>query len=309
MEISHEVFIGTREVVALVLLACGPNSAGLGTRLAEELQVRKILVESKLFADGESYLRFTEDLRGQELVIVQSCYPQQDKKLVELFFMIGAAKELGAEKVVAVVPYLAYARQDKRFRDGEIVSNASIGKLIGALRTDVFLTVDVHQKDSLRNFGTETINISAMPLLAKHLKNLELSKPYILAPDQGASAHAQLVATVLGADYTYFTKHRDRVTGQVVTADRDLQLQGRDVVVLDDMISTGSTIANVARIAKIKGAARIIAACTHALLVGKAEESIRKAGVTDIIGTDTVPSSVSKVSVAPAIANSLRQLL
>jgi ribose-phosphate pyrophosphokinase len=281
----------------------------LGTRLAEELQVRKILVESKLFADGESYLRFTEDLRGQELVIVQSCYPQQDKKLIELLFMLDAAKELGAKKVVAVVPYLAYARQDKRFRDGEIVSNASVGKLIGTLRTDVFLTVDVHQKDSLKNFGTKTINISAMPLLAKHLKNLELIKPYILAPDQGASGHAQLVATVLGADHTYFTKQRDRVTGQVVTADRDLQLQGRDVVVLDDMISTGSTIANVARIAKGKGGARIIAACTHALLVGNAEETIRKAGVTDIIGTDTVPCSVSKVSVAPAIANSLRQLL
>lgn len=301
--------IGIQEVVTLAFLACGPNSESLGIKLSELLRTKRILVESRLFTDGESYLRFTGLLEDQDLVIIQSCYPQQDKKLVELLFMLDAAKELGARKVIAVVPYLAYARQDKRFRDGEIVSNTSVGKLLGAVGTDVFLTVDVHQKESLKSFRTKTINISAVPLLADHLKSLGLTRPYILAPDQGASANAQLAAAVLGADHTYFTKHRDRITGQVVTADRELRLEGRDAVILDDIISTGATVANVARIVREKGAERIIAACTHALLVGNAEETIRRAGVTDIIGTDTVPSSVSKVSVAPAIANSLRQLL
>ncbi len=293
----------------MVIIACRPEFEMLSTKLAEKLRANRIAIESKSFPDGESYLRFAGNFNDEDLVVVQSCFPQQDKRLIELLLTLNAAKELGAKRTIAVVPYLAYARQDKRFRTGEVISNVAVGKLIESVGTDLLVTVDVHNEQSLKSFKTKTINVSAIPLLAEYLKNLKLSRPYILAPDSGAATHARLVASILGTDHTYFEKHRDRITGQVVTTDRELKLEGRDVVILDDMISTGSTIANVARIVKRKRPRKIIAACTHALLIGDAEENMRKEGVMEIIGTDTVPSSLSKISVAPAVAESLRQIL
>jgi len=298
-----------REAFELAIIACRPEFEMLSVKLAEKLRAKRMAIESKIFPDGESYLRFEGDLNGEDLVIVQSCFPQQDKRLIELLLTLDVAKELGARRTLALVPYLAYARQDKRFRAGEVISNVTVGKLIESVGTDLLVTVDVHNEQSLRSFKTKTINVSAIPLLAEYLKNLKLSRPYILAPDKGAAAHARLVASILETDHTFFEKQRDRITGQVVTTDRELKLEGRDAVILDDMISTGSTIANVARIIKRKHPRRIIAACSHALLIGDAEQRIRKEGVMEIIGTDTVPSSFSRVSVAPAVAESLRQIL
>lgn len=293
----------------MVIIASSQECESLRIKVADELRAREIAIEAKIFPDGESYLRFAEEFSGQDLVVIKSCFPQQDKRLVELLFLLDTARDLGAKRTLAVVPYLAYARQDKRFRSGEVVSNSSVGRLLGAVDVDLLLTIDVHQKESLKNYQTRAVNVSAMPLLAKYLKRMRLSQPYILAPDKGAAAHAQLVASILRTDYTYFEKKRDRVTGQIVTSAKDLKLDGRDAVILDDIISTGTTIANVAKIVRKCGAEKIVAACTHALLVGDAPETMKRGGVNEVVGTDTVSSSVSRVSVAPAIADSLRQHL
>ncbi|MEM2942501.1 MAG: ribose-phosphate diphosphokinase [Candidatus Bathyarchaeia archaeon] len=292
-----------------VTIAYSEECAGLGEKIAVELQARTIKVESKIFPDGESYLRFDGDLSSQELIIVKSCFPQQDKRLIELLFALDAAKELGAKRTVAVVPYLAYARQDRRFRPGEIVSNSSVGRLLEAVGADLLLTVDVHQRESLKNYKIETVNVSAMPLLANYLNSMGLRRPYILAPDKGASEHAQSVASILGTDYAHFEKVRDRITGQIMMRMIDADFERRDAVILDDIISTGATVAEAARIAKKLGAEKIIAACTHALLVGDAMELMAKGGVTEVVSTDTVAGLTSKISVAPAISNSLRQYL
>jgi ribose-phosphate pyrophosphokinase len=293
----------------LVVVLYSRESEKLGTRLAEELKIRRMTIESKTFPDGESYLRFTEQVTGQDLIVVQSCYPLQDKRLIELFFTLDTAKELGAKTIIAVIPYLPYSRQDKRFRVGEVLSNTTVGKLLKSASADLLVTVDVHQKELLNSYAMRTINVTAMPLIADYLKKLKLSHPFILAPDKGAAANARRVASILGADYDCFEKRRDTVTGQIETSERCLDLVGRDVVILDDMISTGKTIVNVSRIAAKSGAGRIIAACTHALLVGDAEVKMKEGGVTDIVGTDTVDSFASRISVAPAIAESLRQFL
>ncbi|MBS7627008.1 ribose-phosphate diphosphokinase, partial [Candidatus Bathyarchaeota archaeon] len=158
-------------------------------------------------------------------------------------------------------------------------------------------------------FTLQTVNLSAMPLLAEYLKTLKLTEPYVLAPDRGAVTHAQLVSSILKTDYAYFEKHRDRVTGEVVTDYKDIDIGGRDVIILDDIISTGSTIANVARVMRSKNAGKIFAACTHGLIIGEAEKTMRESGVTDIISTDTVPSRFSKVSVSTIISEALRKIL
>jgi len=292
-----------------LMIVYGAGSEELGVKIAEQLQVKARGVESKIFPDGESYIRFTENLEDQDLILIHYCYPQQDKKLMELFLMLDTAKDLGAKRTVAVIPYLPYARQDKRFRPGEVVSNKSVGRLLGAVGTDILITIDVHSEDSLKSFSLQTVNLSAMPLLAEYLKTLKLTRPYVLAPDRGAVIHAQLVSSILKTDYAHFEKHRDRVTGDVVTDYKDVGIGDRDVIILDDIISTGSTIANVAKVVRSKTARKIIAVCTHGLIIGEAEKTMRESGVTDIISTDAIPSKFSRVSVSTIISEALRKIL
>jgi ribose-phosphate pyrophosphokinase len=292
----------------MVVVVGGPSSEKLGSAIAKKLSLQYVNLESKVFPDDESYLKFPE-ISDDELIIIQSCYPKQDKRLMELLIMLDTAKELGVKNLNVVIPYLPYARQDKRFRTGEVISNRSIGKFLYTVGTDLLLTVDVHQEESLKEFKMRSLSISAMPLLAEYLKSLSLSNPCIISPDKGAIGHAEVVSSILKSECTFFDKQRDRITGKVKIAKKNLDYHGKDIVIIDDMISTGGTIANVSEIAKNCGAQKIIAACTHALLVGNAEEKMKNSGVTDIVSTDTVPNRFCKISVAPIIADTLRKFV
>ncbi len=286
-----------------------PTFAKLAEKIAVGLGAKFSPVESKTFPDGEAYMRFNQSFENEQVIVIQSCYPQQDRRLIELFMMLDAAKDLGAESLFAVVPYLAYARQDKRFREGETIGISTVTKLIESCGADAFLTVDIHKEESLKLFNINAVNLSAMHELGKYLKESSLGRPYVVAPDKGAIEHAKKVAEVLGADYTFFGKTRDLKTGEVQTSVKDAEVRDRDVVVVDDIISTGGTIANVARIIKNQGARKIIAACTHPLLVKYAKTKLQEAGIDEIVGTDTIESDVSRVTVAKIIAGALRALV
>mgnify|MGYP006270245879 FL=1 len=291
------------------LVVAGPTSTDLARSLALELKAEVVPVESKTFPDGESYLRFERDLGGEEVVIVQSSFPAQNRSLIELFIMLDSAKDLGAERAVAVVPYLAYARQDKRFRSGEGISVKTIVKLIEASGADAFLTVDVHEPDIMKFFRIPALNSTAMPTMGRYLAALNLKKPNVIAPDEFAINLAESVAKVLNADHSFLRKHRDKVSGVPTTELREIDVKDRDAVIVDDMISTGGTVINVVKMLREEGVNEIYVACTHPLLLGDAKPRILSAGVKKILGTDSVASDVSEVSIAPVIAESLRKLL
>ncbi len=291
----------------MVAVAPGPASKKLGFKVAGEVGAELVEVESKVFPDGESYVRFTRDVEGKDLVVVQSCYPPQDKHFVELLLMVKTAKELGARRVAAVVPYLAYSRQDKRFLEGEAVSGRVLLELLGAAGVDFLVTVDIHSESILEGLGYEAVNVTAMPLLARYLADLGLERPLVLSPDRRREREAGIVARELGTEHSWLEKTRDLKTGEVKTQVKELPVEGRDVVIVDDIISTGGTIANAARIVKEQGARRVVAACTHPILSPGAEERMRSAGVEIVVGTDSVESSVSLVTVAPAVAEALKR--
>jgi len=293
----------------LPLVVAGPTSSDLARNLASELEAELVPVESKRFPDGESYVRFERDLRGEEVIIVQSSFPDQNRSLIELFLMLDSAKNFGAERAVAVVPYFAYARQDKRFRAGEAISVETIVKLIEASGADAFLTVDVHKPEIMKLFRIPALNSTAMPLIGKHLATLDLKKPHVVAPDEGAISLAESVAEVLKADYSFFRKHRDKASGVPTTELREIGIRDRDAVIVDDIISTGGTVINVVKMLKEEGVKEVYVACTHPLLLGEAKARILSAGVKKILGTDSVASDVSEVSIAPVLAESLRKLL
>ena len=291
-----------------MIIASTNEFSELGKKIANNLNVKLSIIESKIFPDGENYIRFIDSLVDEKVIIIQSCFPEQDKKLIELFMMLDAAKDLKAKEVIAVVPYLAYSRQDKSFLDGEALSIKTVVKLIETSGANTVITVDIHEKKILELFNINAINIMAMPEIGNYLRMQSLTAPYVIAPDKGALYQAEEVANVLKTDYTFFSKKRDRKTGEVQTSIKDVDIEGRDVVIVDDIISTGGTIANVAKIVKQQGAKGIIAACTHPLLLNDAKSRLTDTGIDRIIGTDSIVSEVIIVTNANIIADALRKL-
>jgi ribose-phosphate pyrophosphokinase len=288
-----------------VIVVQGPASQDLGRKVAEILRARIVSAVFKTFPDGESYLRLDDDVNGEEVAIVQTTGPPQDRHIMQLFLMADAAKDLGAKRVTAVVPYLAYARQDKRFLPSEAISIETLIKLIEASGTDRFLTVNIHMESVLKKFRISAENLSAITLLAEHFKKKGLAGAFSLAPDKGALELAKEADQVLDGGCGWLLKERDRLTGEIRVEEKSFDVEGRDVIVFDDIISTGGTIATAVEMLKSQGARRVFAACAHPLLIGQARKKIMQCGAEEIIGTDCVPSKVSLVSVAPLIAKAL----
>ena len=272
------------------------------------MKTNVLQLEHKVFPDGETYIRFPESVDDERVAVIQSCYPPQNKNLIDLLFILDAARELGAKEVAAIVPYFAYARQDDRYRNGEAVSAKTSARLIEAAGASHFLTIDVPSNKALRFFTIHSDNLTCMNLMGTYLKTRGLWKPYVLAPDDGAIPLAKTVSAALRTEYAWFEKSRDKVTGAVSTSGKDVDLKGRDAVIVDDVISTGKTIANTSQIAKKQGAERVIAVCAHLLLIGNAEQTLKAAGVEETIGTDSIETRPQPVSIAPVLAEALSKI-
>ena len=223
-----------------------------------------------------------------------------------LAFLANAAKRNGAKKVTAVIPYLAYARQDKIFLQGETISIETIAAMLKAAGIDELITVNVHSEPALAKFPFPAKTISAIPLLAEYFVQKGVKKAFALSPDKGAMYIAQQAQSVLGGEVGHLEKHRDRYTGQTTQTAEHLNVKGQTVIIFDDIISTGGTIVGAAKILREQGAAHVYTACVHGLLIGDAEKRILDAGVEEIVCTDSVPSKNSKVSLAPLIAQALK---
>jgi ribose-phosphate pyrophosphokinase len=230
----------------------------------------------------------------------------QDGRLFQLAFISDAAKRDAAVKVLAVVPYLAYARQDKMFLQGEGISVETVARMLKAAGIDELLTVNIHSEHALKQFPFPAKTVSAIPLLAEYFVKKGFKGAFALSPDKGALYIAEQAQTVLGGDAGHLDKQRDRYTGQTKQVSEGLNVRGQTVIIFDDIISTGGTIVGAARILHEQGAKHVFCACVHALLIGDAEKRILDAGVEEIVGTDSVPGSVSKVSLAPLLSQELR---
>lgn len=288
----------------------GTTSETLASKVALELGSKAGALEIRRFPDGEKYLRVLDDVKDQNVVVIQSIHHTPDELLFEYLLLVDTLKDLGARRVVAVIPYFAYARQDERFRSGEALSFMTVSKLMESVGTDEIFTIDMHQHrvlDSSRVFKIPSHNLSAMPLLADYVKNKSsLHEPLVIGPDTEAEQWAKLAAERLETDYDVFEKKR-LGDERVEVRPRKANAKGREVLIVDDIISTGGTIVEASKILLSQGASRVNVACTHPILASGALDKILKAGVESVVGTDTVPSPISLVSVAPLIANEVKK--
>lgn len=290
-------------------IAPGPASKQLGERIGEFLKAEVVPVFFKTFPDGESYIRFeTESLYGEDVVIVQTTSPPQDQRLIQLMLMADNAKDMNAKTITAVVPYFAYSRQDKRFLAGEAFSIKTIVKLLEDCGVSKIITVNAHNPGVLKNFKIPVYDLSAIPLLAGYFKTSGSARnPFSLSLGKKALNVAAEADSILHGGFDYVSTRRDVRTGNVTLEEKELPVKGRDVIVFDDIISSGGTMAKAVKLVKDKGARKAYAACVHPLLIGDSQKRILENGAEEIIGTDCVPSPVSKVSIASLIGKALAQ--
>jgi ribose-phosphate pyrophosphokinase len=291
----------------LMKIIAGPASKELAEAVSAQTGYPNVPVVSKVFPDGESYVRLDDEIAGEDVAIVQTtCPPSQDARLFQLAFMADAAKRAGAKKVTAVVPYLAYARQDKMFLSGEGISVETIARMLKAAGGDQLITVNLHSEHSLSQFPFPAKTLTAIPLIAEYFVKKGYKGAFALSPDKGAMYIAQQAQAILGGEAGHLSKTRDRYTGQTKQTAEGLDVKGKTVVILDDIISSGGTIVGAAKIMRELGAKHVFCGCVHGLLIGDAEKRILEAGVEEVVGTDSVPSAVSKVSLAPLISQELK---
>ncbi len=287
----------------------GPASKELGEKLAEHLHAETVPVFLKTFPDGESYIRFeTQSLKNEDVVIVQTTSPPQDQRLIQLLLMADNAKDMEARSITAVVPYFAYGRQDKRFLPGEAFSAKTIVRALENCGVNRIITINAHNPTILKNFNIPIQDLSAIPLLAEYFKTNKLvQSPLSLSMGKKAVGVAQEADSVLHGGYDYVASKRDAVTGNVTLEDKPLHVKNHDVIIFDDIISSGGTMAKTVKMVKEKGARKVYAACVHPLLIGDSYKRIIENGAEEIIGTDAVQSPVSKVSIAPLVGKVLMQ--
>jgi len=289
----------------------GSSCENLANTVANQLGVTCGKLEVRRFPDGEKYLRILNEVKNEHVIVIQSMHHTPDDFLFEYLLLVDALKDLGAKRVTSFVPYFAYARQDERFKPGEALSFKTVSKLIQSVGTDEIFTIDMHQHRVVKSsevFGIPSHNLSAMQLLADYVgKEGKLTNPLVIGPDVEAEQWAKLAAESLNTEYDVFEKKRFG-DSKVEVRPRKSSAKDRDVLIVDDIISTGGTIIEASKILFSQGARRIEVACTHPILASGALSRILATGVANVVGTDTVPCPISYVSVAPLIADNVKKL-
>ena len=282
----------------------GKSSEDLAKKLSKKIKANHVKSEIRIFADGESKITLNGKISKKQSIVVQSIYPPVDTNLIQALSLISKAKETSSE-VIAVIPYMGYARQDREFLPGEIVTMKVLGKLFKGAGASKIIAVDIHSMIGFKHFTIKTKNVSAIPELVQYIKKLSLKNPLVVSPDQGGKERAKEFAKELGSKYIALEKTRDRKTGKIQIKTKNIDVANRDLILVDDMISTGESIVKATQFLKKQKCKKIYVACTHALLMNDAENKIKKAGVTSIISTNTIPGKTSKVDISKTIAKAI----
>ena len=283
----------------------GSASKDLGKRIARRLKAPYVEAKTRVFPDGESKITFGQIPKNSVVLVVQSTYPPVDTNLLQALSIISQVRS-ASSKIYAIIPYMGYARQDKQFLSGEVVTMSIVARMLQAAGAKKIVAVDIHSKTALNHFKIPKENISAIPELAKYFKKMKLKNALVVSPDMGGASRAKKFAALLNTDFIALKKSRNRKTGKVLIQSSKVDVHGKDLILVDDIISTGGSVIKAAQFLKRQKCKRVFVACTHGLFVDNAEKRIKKAGVARIISTNTIPRNTSKVDVSGVIADSIR---
>lgn len=298
------------------LLFSGSSNRELASEVAKRLGVSLGRVDLERFDDGEVRPWIQENLRDKTVFVVQSLSYPMDEHIMELTLMGDAIRRGAPKTMIAVVPYLGYARQDKLHRPGEPVSARVIAKILEVSKFQEVITVDLHNDAIVGFFQIPVTHVSALPILAAELKKLHLSDAVVVSPDVGRVKAARNLAYVLDVPIVVMEKKRALDRRDTSESYEIIGKVGKTVVIFDDMISTGGTIVHAVRSLREAGAQRVVVCATHGVLAGEAPQKLEKAPIDYIILTNTVTvpkekqfAKMNVVSIAPLIADAISQIV
>lgn len=284
----------------------GPSSEDLAKKISKKLNAKFLKTQLKLFPDGESKITIKGMIKAQKIIIVQSTHFPVDTNLVHALSLIHHAKMMSSN-VYAVIPYMGYAKQDKEFLKGEIITISAVAKMFKAAGATKLIVIDIHSEEELNFFKIPSKNLSAVPLLANYFEKIKLHQPLVVSPDLFWERRAKEFAKILKCNSIALNKQRNRKTGELVIKSSKFPNKNfQDVVLLDDMVSTGGSIVKSIQFLKKKNLARIYVACTHAVLTDNAEKRLRNAGVYKIISTNSISGKYSLVDLSGMISETIQ---
>jgi ribose-phosphate pyrophosphokinase len=254
------------------------------------------------FSDGEFQPSFEETVRGELVFIVQSTFPPSDN-LFELLMMVDAAKRASAKRIVAVMPYFGFARQDRKDKPRVSIGAKLVANMLTAAGVDRIMTMDLHADQIQGFFEVPVDHLFASSIFLPHIKEMGLPNLLMAAPDTGGTKRANAYAKHLGVDMAICYKQR-KVANQVESMTVIGDVRGKDVVLVDDMVDTAGTLTKAAEMMMEQGATSVRAVCTHAVLSGDACARIERSALTELIVTDTIPISEAKRE----LTNKIKQL-
>jgi len=295
---------------ALKLIA-GSANPELAARISEILDVQLTDPRLRRFPDGEINVKIEDSMRGHDVFVIQPTCPPVNENLMELFIILDALRRASAGRITAVIPYYGYARKERKSQPREPISAKLIANFITLAGADRVLLMDLHADAIEGFFDVPTDHLTAHKILASYLKERGLGRCAVVSPDAGGAKRAESMARLLAAPlvFVYKRRPRDEVSEVLEMAG---EVEGKDCVVVEDIISTGGTIVEVARALKRNGAGRVIIACSHPVLTTGAVERLRAAPVDDVVVTNSIPVPEEKqgppitvLSVAPLLAEAI----
>lgn len=302
-----------------LVVVSGRAHPQLAEEIAKALNHDLLPTSAYTFANGETYVRFEESVRGADAFVIQSHPAPINEWLMEQLIMIDALKRASARSITVVSPFYPYARQDKKHKGREPISARLISDLYKTAGADRLMCVDLHTSQIQGFFDGPLDHLFAIPVLAKHIRERvdDLSNVTVVSPDTGRVRVAEHWADLLGgAPLAFVHKTRDiNVPNQAVSKTVVGDIEGRTCVLIDDMIDTGGTIAGAVKVLMDKGAKEVIIAATHPVLSDPAAERLSQCGAVEVIVTNTLPVPEEKqfdnltiLSIAPLIARAIREV-
>ncbi len=296
-------------------LISGNSNIPMAKEICDHLGVALGATTVSAFSDGEILVRIEENVRGMDLFVVQSCSDPVNKNIMELLIMIDALKRSSARRITAVIPYYGYARQDRKEQPRVPVTAKLVADLITTAGADKVLTMDLHAGQIQGFFNIPVDHLYATPVILNYLRSMDLKDLVVVSPDAGGVERARAFAKRLNANLAIIDKRREG-PNQAKIMNIIGEVDNRDVLLLDDMIDTAGTIAQGAQACADKGARRVLAGCTHAVLSGPALQRLNDSVIDQVIVTNTIPMAgkdqvckkIKVLSVAPLLGEAIRRI-
>ncbi|MEK6581482.1 MAG: ribose-phosphate pyrophosphokinase [Nitrospirota bacterium] len=298
-----------------IKLLTGNASKGLAKEVAEYLGIPVCETTITSFSDGEIMVQIDENVRGSDIFVLQSTSTPVNDNIMELLLLIDALKRASAGRITAVIPYYGYARQDRKVQPRVPISSKLVADLITVAGTNRVLTVDLHAGQIQGFFNIPVDHLYASPVLLEYIRKCDFKDLVIVSPDAGGVERARAFAKRLNASLAIIDKRRERANvSEVMNVIGDVK--GRETIILDDLIDTAGTTTQAASALKEKGAKKVLAACTHAVLSGPAIDRINNSVIEELIVTNTIPLDSKKekckklkvLSIAPLLGEAIKRI-